>query len=222
MLSNYFNITVTLEWITFFAAIILLNISSGRWRLFIPWLFFILCTETFGWFQYDILKVRTNAEPFNVLLIIRLSFLLWILAQAVQMHTLKNKIHWLILYFIVFGMVNLLFFQKFKIYNYITEIVGDILLVFTCGFLIFQIIIDEQEERSLFTQDYFWLATGVLFSAMGSAVLYTFLNELQEYKHTTGINVYGYINYTINSLFYACLIIAFIFRRKNMKLQQNS
>lgn len=219
MLSNYFNITVIAEWCTLIAALILLNKRTGKWRLFIPLLFLILCAETLGWYQSNIIKVQGNALPFNFLMIISMAFFLWFLAQPRPMVSVRKYLYGVIFSFIVFALVNLLLFQKLAVYNSISEVAGNILLAFFSGYLIFGLIKDESNERSLFAQEYFWLATGILFSAMGSAVLYTFLDELQAYKNETGINVYGYINYTVNFLLYSCLIIAFICRHK-IKLSQ--
>ena len=50
---------------------------------------------------------------------------------------------------------------------------------------------------------------------MGSAVLNVFLTELQAYADKTHINVYGYINYSVNILFCTCLIIAFYMSTDN-------
>ncbi|WP_153796443.1 hypothetical protein [Foetidibacter luteolus] len=214
MIKNYLNPTVIAEWCLFVAGLLLLTKGTGPWRLFIIWFSLILCTETFGWYQYDILKVKTNAGPFNILLLIRLSFLLWLFRQAPQMHSAKNILGIFIAVFLCWGLINLFFFQKLHAYNYVTEILGNLLLAAACGYLVYRIIDDDNEQQSLFTQEYFWLAIGVLFSAMGSTVLYIFLEELQEYKNKTGIKVYGYINYTVNILLYSCLLIAFICRRK--------
>ena len=214
MLETYFNITVIAEWCTFIAAFILLNKRTDKWRLFIPLLFLILCVETIGWYQSNITKIQGNSTPFNFLMIISISFFLWLMAQAKPMVSLKKYFYGVIFSFIVFALVNLLLFQKLAIYNSISEVAGDILLAFFSGYLIYGLIKDETNERSLFAQEYFWLAAGILFSAMGSAVLYTFLDELLAYYKETKINVYGYINYTVNLLLYVCLIIAFICRRK--------
>lgn len=218
MLENYFNITVIAEWSTFIATIILLNRRTGKWRLFMPLLFLILCVETVGWYQSNITKVQGNSMPFNFLMIISISFFLWLMAQAKPMVSMKKYFYGVIFSFIVFALVNLLLFQKLLNYNSISEVAGDILLTFFSGYLIFGLIKDETNERSLFSHEYFWLAIGILFSAMGSALLYTFLDELQAYYNETKINVYGYINYTVNVLLYSCLIIAFICRRKTKSL----
>lgn len=222
MLKNYFNITVTLEWITFFAAIILLNKSTGRWRLFIPWLFLVLIVETIGWYQSNVLKASFNAVPFNFLTIISISFFLWIMSKAGPLVKIRKYLYGGIVSFIVFAFVNLFVFQKLIVYNSITEVAGDVLLAFVSIYLIFELIKDESTDRSILRQEYFWLAIGVLFSAMGSGVLYTYLDELQAYYDETKINVYGYINYTVNALLYGCLLIAFYLRRQNALIEKDS
>lgn len=124
--------------------------------------------------------------------------------------------------FVIVALVNVVAFQKLRVYNSISEATGDILIAVFCGLLIFEIISDESDNRNIFQYEYFWLAAGMLFSAMGSAVLYTFLQELQDYYQLTCINVYGYINYTVNALLYVCLLIAFYLRRQNALVKNDT
>ncbi len=220
MLRTYFNITVIAEWFTFIAALILLNKKTGVWRLFILLLFLVLCTETIGWYQSYIVRSSNNSLLFNFLMITSIGFFLWLMAQAKSMRKVRKYFYGLFIFFIFFAFVNLLFLQGFQQYNDITEVTGDILLAINSGYLILGLIKEEDDERSLFSNEFLWLAIGLLFSALGSSVLYTFLKELQAFRDKTHINVYGYINYVVNILLYACLIIAFICRRKTRSLQE--
>jgi len=214
MLSNYFNPTVIAEWCTLAAALLLLNKKTGKWRLFILLMFLTVFVETVGWYQSNVLKKTGNAMPFNFLMIGSVSFFLWLLAQA-ETHKISGKtLYGTIMCFIVASLANLLFLQGPLIYNSFTEMIGDIMLAIGSGLVIFGLMKDEAEERTLFSNEYLWLSIGILFSALGSAVLYMFLDELQQYSRVTHINVYGYINYTVNILLYSCLIIAFVCRRR--------
>jgi hypothetical protein len=78
-------------------------------------------------------------------------------------------------------------------------------------------MIKDNEEIDLLRYDYFWLATGVLFYSLGSALLYQFSNVLGHYYQRTHINVGNYINYALNLILYSTLIIAFIWRRKTTR-----
>lgn len=213
MLQTYFNITVIAEWVAFIVALVLLNKSTGNWRLFIPWLFFVLCIETIGWYQSNVLHIRGNSLPFNINMIVSNVFLLWFLTTSPQIYGKRQYFYSVIAAFVFFAVVNLLFFEKAQDYNSVSDVIGDILQALFSGYLVYGLIKDETNERSLFNLEYFWLSIGVLFSAMGSTVLNVFLTELQAYADKTHINVYGYINYSVNVLFCTCLIIAFICRR---------
>lgn len=214
MLETYFNITVAAEWLTFIAALILLNKGTGKWRLFIVWLLLVLIAETIGWYQSAVLNIRGNSLVFNLLMIVSIPFLLWVMAGAKPVAKKRKYFYIAMLCFIVFAFSNIAFGQKPFVYNSFSDIFGNTLLTFFSGYLIFFVIRDETNDKSIFGQAYFWLALGLLFSAMGSAICNIFLDELQAYADKTKINVYGYINYTVNILLYACLIIAFICRRK--------
>lgn len=217
MVNSYLNITLIAEWITFLAAIALLNKHTGQWRWFITLLALILLTETIGWYLSYVLHMRNNALPFNILMIITDCFLLWQLSGAQQLIKIKKAFYFSIVFLIIFGLVNLFFLQGWNTYNYATEVFADILLAIGSGYLIFALIRDDDPEMNLFSEPWFWLSIGILFNVTGSFLLYMFLNELQAYYNRTKIDVYGYINYTVNILFYGSLIIAFVCRR-NKKL----
>lgn len=219
MLTKFFNITVIAEWCTFFTAIILLNKQTGVWRLFILFMFLTICTEFIGSYETVILKIKNNSLPFNFNMIIGVSFFIYLFSQADIFKKNKRILFFIIIGFVGLSFINLFFFQGLWIYNYYSEILGDILLaLLSCYF--YYSLIQEEEFRNLFQDEYFWLATGLFFSSMGGVILYIFLNQLQSFKDKTHINVYGYINYGLNLLLYSNLIIAFICRRKNTKLLQ--
>lgn len=109
--------------------------------------------------------------------------------------------------------------QGFRIYNSYSEGLGDLLIaIISCVFLF--TLLKEETYRNLFAYEYFWFANGLLFSSLGNALLYFFLNDLSEYEKKTGVAIYDYINYVINIILYSSLIIAFICRRKTTRLSQ--
>jgi hypothetical protein len=219
MVNTYLNITLIAEWITFLAAIVLLKKHTGQWRWFIALLALIVTTEAIGWYLSYVLRKLNNAFPFNILMIIMYCFLLWQLSFARQLIKLKKAFYCSIVILIIFGLVNFFFLQGWNTYNYATEVLADILLAIGGGYLIFALIRDDRPELNLFSEPFFWLSTGILFNVTGSFLLYMFLNELQAYYNRTKIDVFGYINYTVNILFYGCLLIAFVCRRNKKLLE---
>jgi len=209
----YFNLTVILEWITFILAILLLDKKTTVWQLFIILLFLVLCTETLGWYMIVKLKKFNNALPFNLLMLTSTSFLLWFLKRAIPSKKARPWLAISIIGFALFGLGNLLFFQGIWTYDSISESIGDIIMsIFSCYFLIS--LVKDSQHVNLLKLDYFWLATGILFYSLGSAMLYQFSYLLSDYYRKTNINIGNYINYGLNLVLYTTIIIAFICRRK--------
>lgn len=213
MLSSYFNITVIAEWWTFIAAIFLLDKKTKVWQLFILLLFLTLCVETIGWYLRTQEHSFFNALPFNLLMLISNAFLIWFFTKARTLQKIKRTLIYLDYFFIVFGVVNLFFFQGFWYYNSFSETLGDIMLSVICCYF-FYTLLTEKEYIDLLRLDYFWLAIGVLFSSLGSALLYHFSWALREFYIHSKIDVGTYINYALNLILYTSLIIAFICRWK--------
>src|SRR6185312_12758551 len=82
MFQGYFNITVIEEWVTFLAAIFLLNSKTGIWQLFKLLMALILITESLGWYLRTHGHQHENAIPFNVLMLFTDLFLIWFFAVS--------------------------------------------------------------------------------------------------------------------------------------------
>jgi len=213
MLSSYFNITVITEWAAFIAALVLLDKRTGQWRFFKIFAFIAILLDATGWYLSYIARQNNNL-PYNLFLLVNALFFIWVFSMATP--KMKRLCYWLMVAFSLAWLTNFIFGQGMFIYNSYTEITGDVILAFLSCYLFYRLLTQEQYVN-LFAYEYFWLAAGLLLSALGSMLLYLFLDALQRYHDNTGINLYGYINYTVNVLLYGSLIIAFICRRKNSR-----
>jgi hypothetical protein len=144
---------------------------------------------------------------------------MWFFIKSPFLRRIKKWLIFFAYFFIAFGVINLFFFQGFLKYNSFSEALGDIILSVVCCYFLFTLIKNE-EHIDLLGFDYFWLANGILFYALGSALLYQFSDLLGTYYRHTKINVGEYINYTLNLILYSSLIIAFICRRKTTRSLQ--
>ncbi len=216
---TYFNITVTSEWLTFFAALLLLDKRTGIWQLFIPLMFLVLCTESIGWYMHVKQQIFDNALPFNILMIISNLFFIWFFSKAALLLPIQQLFKSLAVGFVAFALINLFFFQGPWQYNSFSESAADVILVIICCYFLFTIV-KSNEHFNLISFDYFWLATGLLFYCLGSALLYQFSYLLRDYYEQTKIDIGTYVNYTLNLILYTCLIVAFICRRKTTRLLQ--
>jgi hypothetical protein len=214
---NYFNPTVIAEWITFIAALFLLNKKTANWRYFIILLFLTLCVETLGWYMIVKLKKFDNALPFNILMLVSTIFFAWFLKSAISSIRIKSWINIVMALFLLLWLINLFFIQGFWRYNSFSEAVGDIILSILCCYFLFSLVKDIN-HINLLQLDYFWLANGILFYSLGSALLYQFSDILNNYRKQTNINIGNYINYALNIVLYTSLIIAFTCRRKATRL----
>jgi len=221
MLSGYFNITIIEEWITFIAALILLNRRTAIWQLFKILMAVILIAETTGWYLRTHGHRHENAIPFNLLMLVTDAFLIWFFARTKWFEKERKMLSISIALFFAFWLINLIFFQGQWIYNYFSERLADILLSEIFG-LFFYKLLRSDEYVNLLGLDYFWLATGVLFSSLGSALLYQFSALLNQYNVNTGIDIGTYINFGLNTLLYLSLVISFICRRKATRSLQVS
>lgn len=214
MLKTYLNIPVIAEWCAFIAAIFLINKKKTIWRLFIPFLFLTIVAETFGWYSHYVL-VKNNNWVFNILMILNISFSIWLFQKADLFKPFKKKLKWASGIFLIFAIGNVFVFQGFWNYDFYTEVLGDIFLaIIACCF--FYLLLKEEAFRDIFTYEYFWLSNGLLFSSLCNIILYLFLDSLRAFYKQTNINVYSYINDVLNILLYGSLIISFICRRRNL------
>ena len=214
-----FNLIVTAECITFFAAILLLHKKEiGRWRLFIPMLFIIVSVETLGWYFRYYLS-RPNPWIFNLNMIVTDVFILWMLSTGIKSAGIRKITISLVSLFVLFAVGNLLFIQGIQQYNQYTESVGDVIEVIICCVVLFHFA-REDVYHNLLSNEYFWLTNGVLFSAIGGAFLYTFPTILANFQKHTGIGIFGILNNILNILLYGSMITAFICRNRNMKSLQ--
>jgi len=215
MLASLFNLSVVLEWITLIAALLLLTKKTGVWRLFILFLLLTICVETAGWFMHYIAGINNNRLLFNVFNIIANSFCIWMLGNAIQLVGARRKINMAITIFSLFGVLNL-FVQFFWFRNSYAEELGNILGVYiSCHF--FYVVLKSDEHIDLLENEYFWFAIGLLFDSLGSMAADLFYNTLANVAAKTHVPVYTDIMNTLNVLFYGCLIVAFVCRRKNSR-----
>ena len=186
------------------------------WRLFIPLIFFTICTEVSGWYLSTFLLMKYNALPFNILMLINIMFYILFFTRVEVFTNYRKRMITSALFFLGVGVVNLLYGQGLWIYNYYSESAGDLIIAFICCAFFFKSLYMDT-YHNFFNNEYFWLANGLLLSSMGSSLLYLFLDELRAYYIETKIDVYGPINSLLNTIFYVSLIIAFVCRWKTTR-----
>ena len=212
-MSSYFDLITLCEWTTLIAAIFFLNKKTGIWRLFILWQFLSICVEITGWYLREQLHIKENGLPFNILTIITFLFLFYILANSSMLRFKKKQLKLISLFYVLFALTNLFFYQGYTTYNSYSESLGDIILALTCCYILFSFLKDE-EEINLVRSEYFWMAGGLIFVSLGSALLFNFSYLLNDYYLKTKIDLGNPILTGLNLILDITLIIAFVCRNK--------
>lgn len=123
--------------------------------------------------------------------------------------------------FIYMCSITYLVFRIFRLevhtYDSYAEIFGNIVLSIGSTYLIFEILKDEQDEKSLFAHEYFWLAIGVLLYSITSSIIVSLLAYIPFYFQNNLNDIIIYTDNTVYVLLNIFLIISFICRR-TMKL----
>ncbi len=118
--------------------------------------------------------------------------------------------------FLSLSVFYLQFYDHIKAYAKYSEATGDVLMVSLCLYYFYSAL-RKEEHTDFFTDEYFWLSIGVLFSSIIGGILYLFPNSLDAFKTKTKVNVSALINNVLNLLLYGSLMAAFICRKKNQK-----
>jgi len=216
-LLSFFHLTNIAELCALFAGIWLLRRDRSSWLLFIPQLLLTILVELTGWYLNTYMHIRQNALPFNILMLITISFYMWFFRQETLFAANRLQLACVAIFFLLGGLANLLFGQGLWKYNYFSESAGDLVLATICC-LFFYRHLKTETYRDFFTDAWFWLVNGLLLSSMGSAILYMFVDELGEYYKHTHIDLYDNINNILNIIFYSSLTVAFICRHRVTKL----
>lgn len=215
-MGSLFNITFITECIGLIASLFLLDYKTGYWQLFKLFLFIIVSVESAGWYISHAAASANNSWIYNLLLIISGAFTLWIIHTSEPLENRKQIFRWLVAIYLIFAVGNIFFLQGYRRYNGYTEMVQDIFISVYCCYFFYRAL-EEEIYRDLFRFEYFWMAVGFFFSALGSVVLYMFIDALSAYYTKTHIDLYGHINAGLNMVLYSCLIISFICRRMNTR-----
>lgn len=213
MFMTYFNATVIAEWLTFVISVVLLNKNTGKWRLFIILLLSTLIIETLGWYQTYVEKWTSNAITYNIFTIFSASFFSWIISTAKEMLRFKKVVNCILILFLLFALFNFLFWQGPRIYNYITQTFGYVILIILLFVLVYQIIYQGELQGTIFNNEYFWLTVSMLFSVAANILFYT-IGFLIEYSPSEAPLTLGNAFTVLNVMTYLFMIIAFVIRRK--------
>src|SRR5690606_41919728 len=92
----------------------------------------------------------------------------------------KNPLHYLIIFFIAFGIINTLFFQPIHLvfHNYSYAVGSLALIILAIKFFLDVFNLNQYEDQNLLSIPYFWIVTVILF--FYSATFFYFTPRSEE------------------------------------------
>ena len=215
-LAELFDLSYISELSALLAALFLLRKRSGEWRFFTAYLILIVVIETIGWYTGEVLQTDKYSWIYNIYLLAMGWFYLWILSKAPVMARHRRDFRVLLYVFMVCAVANLLFYQRWTVFNSYTEVLGNVMLAAVCCWLLFKLLKDDSPTR-LTADPHFWLANGLLFFSLGNITVYLFYSFLGTFYKQTHIPLGYYIVNTTNVVLYGSLIAAFVCRKQTTK-----
>ena len=107
MINSYFDITMIAEWSAFIMSLILLDRKTTIWQIFKLLMLLTVGVESAGWYMHTIAKKDNNTFPFNILMILSLSFFIWLFSTAILKRRVKHILQFSATFFFILGLVNL-------------------------------------------------------------------------------------------------------------------
>lgn len=214
MILTLFNPTVIAEWLALLAAIRYLRKSNDAWKMFIVVLSVIITAETAGWICSYVLNRNNNGWIFNLNLIVYTGFYIWLLSKSSLLSGIRGAMYTGIVAFLLFFVINGLFFEGFVLFQTYSYIFGQIIILISCLYF-FYALLSEDAYRNMTGYEYFWFANALLLNALGSIVLFAFYKYITDYDIAAYTRLFGTIIHVINVILYGSFIIAFICRHNN-------
>ena len=134
----------------------------------------------------------------------------------------KKRIFYTTIAFVVFALINLLFFQRNDLFNPINFTVGTVITVILCIYYYFELFLKTQAE-SLSRLTSFWIVSGILFNVVlifPIFALISFMDQLSKANQKTSMIVFDHIEAIFNIisvLTYILYSIGFICRIRTSK-----
>jgi len=203
---NFFNLHTSIEAAALLSGLLLFkNYRNTPLKWALPFLFFIMMTETAGW----IIRHRyshTNGMLYNFTIPIEYSFYFFLFSQYILFKNLKRimLVGWIALFF--YCIVQ---FYFSGIYLFIPAILllGNCLMILCCCFYFWQLF-QIEEERPLLKIPIFWIFMGVFLFNLGELSYSLFarimIEQLDKYA-----NFFGLLINILIIVLYSCFIIGF-------------
>jgi hypothetical protein len=181
-----------------------------RWLL--PFLIFIVAVEMAGRYIRTVLH-EPNSWLYNLSVPVEFLFYGFVFYSYYQRPVFKKAAGYFLGIFLVFTIVNLLFFQGFSIFNTHTMALGNFYMVLLGG-LYFVELLKKEEPVNILKEPMFWLTTGIFLFNAGEFSYTLFLDYLYITDLDSARKIFAEINNKLIWVLYTCITIAILCSEK--------
>lgn len=182
-------------------------------RLFPFFLLYTLLNELFA--GYLVERYNMNTEIYNIYGIVQFIFYTYLLSKFITSKIVVKLIRFLQPLYVLLSFLNLLFFQKMKVYNSITFAIGCIGIVSLCIYYFFEIF-KQKKVVYLTREPAFWISTGLLFFFTCSFPLIATANLIDGLPSSIIFTLQNLLT-LLNVLLYSIFTISFLCQIKIQK-----
>lgn len=159
---------------------------------------------------------------YNYFLICQFLFYAFIFYKTLRFPNLKKIVTISFIVFILFFIYNAIWGDGLYVYQSYTSVLASFFIViFICMFF-YETILPQNSHAKLFTNPFFWIAVGLLFSKLGSVIIFAMFRFLGSIDlQNKGVVVFQTIIKSLNVILYGSFSIAFILCRNNKKISSS-
>ncbi len=175
---------------------------------FIPFLLMIVCAELTGLYYQKVLH-KSNAWLFNITIPIEYLFYGFMIGSLCFTKNYKKTAFSLTGMYLVWAVLNLVFFQDYTMLASYNLTTGSILMIIISAIGLLDLFRND-EHKTLLKNPLFWVSTGILFFNSGEFLYYFFIDSLLKNNWDKFAEVFGLINNKLIYVLYTCLSIAIV------------
>jgi hypothetical protein len=182
------------------------RLIKSRFIILLPLLLLTVIIELFSTYIFSVTK--SSHWLHNIFIGIEIIIFFYFFYYYEVSKKLKQMSLYFIGSFVLFYLVNILFFQKPFIFNYYTFLFGSFLLVINACYFIMELM--KTNINGIFKTPMFWLSTGVLFFFAITTIFFSFFNYLVLSKKVNVLLLYRVLITFANFILYTCLSISML------------
>jgi hypothetical protein len=182
------------------------------WPLLFPWfLMFTFVIQWIGFFLWPLLHVE-NQFLFNLFMLIENVFYIYVFHSVLKKPLFKKMVIGIGVGFLVCYSFNVVIVNKLFTYGSYAANAGNVALV-CCGLLFFAELLMSEDYIDIFQLPMFWIATGIIISAVGVLFYLCFFNYITRDVDKDG-RIWGILATILSVIEYSFFTVGFTLKQR--------